>query len=619
MNFQKVHGFELADNGFIKKLRPEVVMQDPDDIKTAGRIWYNRVDHKLKFSDFNDDGELVTRIVLDEEEVKNHTAAMSTSTRGIEILTDDPVSENLRAGRIWLNTTTGRIKFSNNNSLASVQEFAQLSHLQEAMAQVTTNLQGFTKNALALHVLNSAPPTTPLTPTEIAALAAAEIAAMNAKIAADATIAAAVAAAVAVKAAADLAEENYQIAAEAVRVATAKANEAVRVAAVAAALAVEEATELAEENAEKAAEVVRIATEVANEAVRQATLLAQANARTATANAELAALAAEEAVRLATIQAEADALDASVSTALSSCDKNASSAIGLRQTDHGFTLMTPLYKSDLGWSRAKSDSSLTLSALVVTRVIDADNFEASQLGRLTAIDHGLTIGEYYYLSDTESGTLSLTKPEIAQPIILVEDADNVLILHYLTPHMTDEHNDKLFWKDLPSSFIVQPPSNSTMPAWKQMGTSNFSGYQFEPIGQTELHTMLNMNHDYALGTSVYYHIHWVPVDDTIGVVRWAIELAWAKSHQRSTFDFNNTLTLYVEKETSGEAFRHMTSESMVSSLTADLEPDCIIMMRIYRDTDHVNDTYEGNVFALQADMHYQAHLIGSPDLNPASV
>jgi len=622
MNFQKVHGFELADNGFIKKLRPEVVSQDPNDITTAGRIWYNANDHQLKFSDMNDEGQLITRIVIDEEEVKKHTAAASEYTRGIELRTTDPLLSDMRAGRVWLNTTTRRLKFASGTTASEVYEFTHGGQLDAAVVDAKALLKEYADISIT-HAVSVASesltrPTTPLTPTEIAAAAAAEIAAINAKVTAETTIAAARAAAAAVKKAADIAEENLLIAEEAVIVAAEKAAEAVRLAAEAAAVAKEEATATAEENAEKAAEVVRIATEVAAEAVAQATALAQANARTATANAELAALAAEEAVRLATVAAEAAALDESISTAITFCEHQTSSVIRIQQAAHGFPVMTPLYKGSTEWGRAKADSVDTLSSIVVTNIIDADTFEATQIGRLHSMSHGMTVGEYYYLSDTESGTLSLIKPELAHPVLLVEDENNVLVMHYVSPMMDREETDRYRWKDLPSAFTTQNYQNPTAAAWAKIGTSNFSGYRFEADAQTELQTLLNMNHDYALGTAVYYHIHWIPENNEVGVVRWGIELAWAKSHQRGTFDLNDTLTIFVEKETSGKAFEHMTSQAMISSITADLEPDCIILMRIYRDSSHVNDTYPGNVFALQADMHYQAHLIGSTEHNPTT-
>lgn len=131
--FQKVHGFELADNGEIRKLRPEVVDDDPTDIVAAGRIWYNKTEHKLKFSDLDDDGVMVTRMVMDELEVTKQTSAKSKSTEGIELRLDDPVfgSPDGSFGRVWLREDAGRIRFFTDNEGSIVS----LAHLQDIVPE----------------------------------------------------------------------------------------------------------------------------------------------------------------------------------------------------------------------------------------------------------------------------------------------------------------------------------------------------------------------------------------------------------------------------------------------------------------------------------------------------
>ncbi len=164
--YQKVHGFELADNGEIRKLRPEVVDHDPTDIAAAGRIWYNRVQRKLKFSDMHPEtGELVTRLVLDEVEIENHKSGRAKTAEGVEVRLDDPVFEGITTGRVWLREDTGRFRFFVDNvgtvaSLARLQDIVpeynnwlSYHHKTDTAAASTTSTSLREKSALPLNGL----------------------------------------------------------------------------------------------------------------------------------------------------------------------------------------------------------------------------------------------------------------------------------------------------------------------------------------------------------------------------------------------------------------------------------------------------------------------------------
>lgn len=164
---QKVHGFELADNGEIRKLRPEVVDTDPTDIKTAGRIWYNRTQRALKFSDMDPDtGALVTRLVLDEVEVAKHKSARTKVAEGIEVVLDDPTFENGSFGRVWLREDTERLRFFCDSqgtiaALARMQDIVpsyndwrEYHHITDNTAESTTSTSLREKTTLPLHGLS---------------------------------------------------------------------------------------------------------------------------------------------------------------------------------------------------------------------------------------------------------------------------------------------------------------------------------------------------------------------------------------------------------------------------------------------------------------------------------
>ena len=104
----------------------------------------------------------------------------------------------------------------------------------------------------------------------------------------------------------------------------------------------------------------------------------------------------------------------------------------VNQVSHALPVTTPIYfdtGSDL-WVRAKADSISTLGTHVVVGVVDADNFLCASVGRFTVTGHGLTVGQYYYTSDTVAGNLTTTEPTISNPMIFVDDANTIDVLNY---------------------------------------------------------------------------------------------------------------------------------------------------------------------------------------------
>lgn len=64
----KFHGISLADQGYIEKMRVENLASDPTAV-AAGRIWYNSTDGKLKYTEDNGAGGLNYLAMVDEAEL----------------------------------------------------------------------------------------------------------------------------------------------------------------------------------------------------------------------------------------------------------------------------------------------------------------------------------------------------------------------------------------------------------------------------------------------------------------------------------------------------------------------------------------------------------------------
>lgn len=143
---------------------------------------------------------------------------------------------------------------------------------------------------------------------------------------------------------------------------------------------------------------------------------------------------------------------------------------------------------------------------------------------------------------------------------------------------------------------------------------NIKAYTFFAGELTEANAAWHIDHDYALGTKLYMHVHWVCPTTDIGTVRWGFEYTVAKGHQQQAFP--TTTTVYVEQTTTGVANMHYVGEvseaNAIDGLALDIEPDTLIMVRCFRDGAHANDTLNADVFGLMMDLHYQADRATTP-------
>lgn len=178
---------------------------------------------------------------------------------------------------------------------------------------------------------------------------------------------------------------------------------------------------------------------------------------------------------------------------------------------------------------------------------------------------------------------------------------------------------KLGWRDN----IVEIKVDSSSPNAPTLGAmrGGILAWQFFANELTEAHSAFHVDHDYALGTKLYLHVHWVCPTASIGTVRWGFEYTVAKGHQQQAFP--TTTTVYVEQATNGTPYMHYVGEvsegNAVDGAALGIEPDTVIMCRLFRDGAHVNDTLDDTVFGIFLDLHYQADRATTPNKSPSFV
>lgn len=172
------------------------------------------------------------------------------------------------------------------------------------------------------------------------------------------------------------------------------------------------------------------------------------------------------------------------------------------------------------------------------------------------------------------------------------------------------------WRDLTAELSVKGTMGSGVDPTYEAFRGGVYGYSFSPTTAQSAIATFHIQHDYAVGTPIYLHVHWASnTSNVTGAVRWGFEYTIAKGHSQSTdSDFAAPSIVYVE-QTATAQYRHNIAEtaSISSSL---LEPDSLVLVRIFRDAAHANDTYTDKAFAFTADIHYQTDRFCTPNKSP---
>ncbi len=102
----------------------------------------------------------------------------------------------------------------------------------------------------------------------------------------------------------------------------------------------------------------------------------------------------------------------------------------ITQSSHGFAVKDAIRHNGSAWVKAQANATTTLALGIVTAVADSNTFTVAQSGRFELSSHGLTVGQWYYLSASAAGGLVTTEPTISQPIVYVESASFIYVYQY---------------------------------------------------------------------------------------------------------------------------------------------------------------------------------------------
>ncbi len=172
------------------------------------------------------------------------------------------------------------------------------------------------------------------------------------------------------------------------------------------------------------------------------------------------------------------------------------------------------------------------------------------------------------------------------------------------------------WVDIVGN-LSSTPSFPQSPDWVKLtddgaASEGILGRGFDDTSEESLLTTFHLPHG-IIGTEIYPHVHWSPLTTGTGVVRWGFEYIFAKGYAQQAF--LTTSYYYVEQAAGGTTKMHEIAENSTGLSIPGLETDGLLMMRLFRDATHANDTYVGDAVATFVDLHAKQERLSTPNRN----
>lgn len=191
----------------------------------------------------------------------------------------------------------------------------------------------------------------------------------------------------------------------------------------------------------------------------------------------------------------------------------------------------------------------------------------------------------------------------------------------------DDASPAFGWHDLIGQISLDAEGGPNRPDFNTY-RGGLKQYQFTGDND-QVYLTFHIPHDYVPGTHLHIHTHWsqIVVDTggpatTPGDVKWQFEVSYAKGHDQGAF--SAPITTSVVQTASSVQYQHMVAEIQLSNTTpgpneidtADIEPDGILLVRVFRSSGDVADTLNQAPFLHFVDIHYQSTGIPTKNKTP---
>jgi hypothetical protein len=114
----------------------------------------------------------------------------------------------------------------------------------------------------------------------------------------------------------------------------------------------------------------------------------------------------------------------------------------VEEINHGYTtadLPLAMYHTSTGWQEAQSNLESTLATHVMVEIVNANRYILAQAGRYEIVGHGLTVDNYYFVSDVTAGHFIPGEPtEFSNPLLFIESVDYIHVLPFRPSLMNED-------------------------------------------------------------------------------------------------------------------------------------------------------------------------------------
>lgn len=126
---------------------------------------------------------------------------------------------------------------------------------------------------------------------------------------------------------------------------------------------------------------------------------------------------------------------------------------------------------------------------------------------------------------------------------------------------------------------------------------------------------IHLQHGLRSGSSPTFHVHWAHIIGApVGDVKWNIEYTVARGYEAGAFPASTTLS--TVQTAAAQFVHHITNDDdMVVVNSVEIEPDAVLICRVFRDPGDVEDTFANDAYLVQVDMHYERTFLGTLERN----
>ena len=118
-------------------------------------------------------------------------------------------------------------------------------------------------------------------------------------------------------------------------------------------------------------------------------------------------------------------------------------------------------------------------------------------------------------------------------------------------------------------------------------------------------------HGFRAGQQPTFHVHWTHNQAApSGDVKWFLDYSYSDGYSNGIFPAPTTLSVV---QTAGAQYTHHITDDDSMVVTESMEPDGVLICRLYRDPADVEDTFEADAFIVEIDMHYERDKIGTAE------